>query len=121
MQQPPILRVKLEQNITEMIHQQIVTRELIQSGVKSSKDFRWQSQMRFTYNPKESNVLKQCQVRTANADFYYGFEYAVPPSSPSLIIFHVCIVVACVPMSSSSRSLSVDILLGTNLHFCVHS
>lgn len=73
--QPPILRVKLEQNITEMIHQQIVTRDLMRMKVSSEKDFRWQSQMRFTYNPNEKDVLKQCEVKTANAEFYYGFEY----------------------------------------------
>jgi dynein heavy chain 1 len=73
--QPPIRRKKLEHLITEMVHQRDVTRELMQHGVTSPKDFAWLAQMRFYFNPKTENVLQQLTIKLANADFHYGFEY----------------------------------------------
>ena len=73
--QPPIRRLKLEHLITELVHQRDVTRELVMKGIKSPKDFTWLSQMRYYFSPKNNNVLQQLQIRIANADFCYGFEY----------------------------------------------
>lgn len=61
--------------ITELVHQRDVTRELVAGGVGSVSDFRWLSQMRFYFNPKEADVLRQLTIEMADAKFFYGFEY----------------------------------------------
>uniref|UniRef100_A0A915D7E3 AAA+ ATPase domain-containing protein n=1 Tax=Ditylenchus dipsaci TaxID=166011 RepID=A0A915D7E3_9BILA len=43
--------------------------------LKSNLDFNWLKVMRYYLNPAESDPLKSCVVRTANAQFHYGFEY----------------------------------------------
>jgi len=73
--QEPIRRRKLEHMITEMVHQRDVTRELFTNKVASPSDFRWLSVMRFNFNPREAEVLKQLAIEMADAKFYYGFEY----------------------------------------------
>uniref|UniRef100_UPI00358E5199 cytoplasmic dynein 1 heavy chain 1-like n=1 Tax=Myxine glutinosa TaxID=7769 RepID=UPI00358E5199 len=75
MEQPPLRRRKLEHLITELVHQRDVTRMLLKSRVSSSKCFEWLSQMRFYFDPKQQDVLKQLSVHMANAQFHYGFEY----------------------------------------------
>lgn len=74
-EQPPLRRKKLEHLITEFVHKRDVTRRMIKSGVDSPKDFQWLSQMRFYFDPKQSNVLEQLSINMANAKFNYGFEY----------------------------------------------
>lgn len=73
--QPPIRRTKLEHLITEIVHQRDVTKDLIDNEITSAKHFDWLAQMRFYFNPKESDVMKQLSIKIANADFTYGFEY----------------------------------------------
>lgn len=73
--QPPVLRRKLEHMITELVHQRDVTRELQQQSVSSAEAFNWLQVMRFYFNPRETNVLKQLTIRMANTQNYYGFEY----------------------------------------------
>ncbi|XP_065449670.1 cytoplasmic dynein 1 heavy chain 1-like isoform X1 [Chrysemys picta bellii] len=75
MEQPPLRRRKLEHLITELVHQRDVTRSLIKSKIDNSKSFEWLSQMRFYFDPKQTDVLQQLSIQMANAKFSYGFEY----------------------------------------------
>ncbi|XP_055327511.1 dynein heavy chain, cytoplasmic-like [Paramacrobiotus metropolitanus] len=71
----PIMRKKMENLITEYVHKRDVTRLLIEKKVDSRSSFQWLKQMRFSFNPQESDVLKQLNIEMANARFFYGFEY----------------------------------------------
>ncbi|XP_041430591.1 cytoplasmic dynein 1 heavy chain 1 isoform X2 [Xenopus laevis] len=75
MEQPPLRRRKLEHLITELVHQRDVTRTLIKIKIEGSKSFEWLSQMRFYFDPKQTDVLQQLSIQMANAKFNYGFEY----------------------------------------------
>ncbi|KAE8290025.1 Cytoplasmic dynein 1 heavy chain 1 Cytoplasmic dynein heavy chain 1 Dynein heavy chain, cytosolic [Larimichthys crocea] len=75
MEQPPIRRRKLEHLITELVHQRDVTRTLIKDKIDNPKSFDWLSQMRFYFDPKQTDVLQQLSIQMANAKFNYGFEY----------------------------------------------
>eukprot|EP00069_Balaena_mysticetus_P006005 bmy_18308T0 len=75
MEQPPLRRRKLEHLITELVHQRGVTRSLIKSKIDNAKSFEWLSQMRFYFDPKQTDVLQQLSIQMANAKFNYGFEY----------------------------------------------
>lgn len=74
-EQPQLRRKKLEHLINEFVHKRTVTRRLISNGVCSNKAFEWLSEMRFYFDPRETEVLKQLTIHMANAQFYYGFEY----------------------------------------------
>lgn len=58
-----------------MVHQRDVTRSLIKSKIDNAKSFEWLSQMRFYFDPKQTDVLQQLSIQMANAKFNYGFEY----------------------------------------------
>lgn len=73
--QPPIRRKKLEHLITEFVHKRDITRNLIQQKIDSPKSFAWLRLMRFYFDPRQQDVLKQLQIHMANAKFNYGFEY----------------------------------------------
>uniref|UniRef100_A0A1A8G9X4 Cytoplasmic dynein 1 heavy chain 1 n=2 Tax=Nothobranchius TaxID=28779 RepID=A0A1A8G9X4_9TELE len=75
MEQPPLRRRKLEHLITELVHQRDVTRTLIKNKIDNPKSFEWLSQMRFYFDPKQTDVLQQLSIQMANAKFNYGFEY----------------------------------------------
>ncbi|XP_066464042.1 cytoplasmic dynein 1 heavy chain 1 isoform X2 [Eleutherodactylus coqui] len=75
MEQPPLRRRKLEHLITELVHQRDVTRSLVKLKVDNPKSFEWLSQMRFYFDPKQTEVLQQLSIQMANAKFNYGFEY----------------------------------------------
>jgi dynein heavy chain 1 len=75
MEQPPLRRRKLEHLITELVHQRDVTRRLIKNNIDNPKSFEWLSQMRFYFDPKQTDVLQQLSIQMANAKFNYGFEY----------------------------------------------
>ncbi|XP_018619664.2 cytoplasmic dynein 1 heavy chain 1 isoform X1 [Scleropages formosus] len=75
MEQPPLRRKKLEHLITELVHQRDVTRSLIKNKIDNPKSFEWLSQMRFYFDPKQTDVLQQLSIQMANAKFNYGFEY----------------------------------------------
>jgi dynein heavy chain 1, cytosolic len=70
-----IRRRKLEHLIIEHVHQRDVIRELINKKVASSKSFDWLCQMRFYFDPKVTNVIRQISIQMANSKFLYGFEY----------------------------------------------
>lgn len=73
--QPPIRRKKLEHLITEFVHKRDITRGLIQQRIDSPKSFAWLRMMRFYFDPRQQDVLKQLSVHMAGARFHYGFEY----------------------------------------------
>lgn len=74
-EQPQLRRKKLEHLINEFVHKRTVTRRLISNEVCGNKAFEWLSEMRFYFDPRETEVLKQLTIHMANAQFYYGFEY----------------------------------------------
>lgn len=69
-----ILRIKIIQCITEIVHQRDVCLNLIKENCKSTRDFNWLQYMRFYYesNKDKSEALK---IEMANAEFQYGYEY----------------------------------------------
>ena len=73
--QPTLRRKKLEHLIYEYVHRRSITRTLIARGVDTNKSFDWLSQMRFYFNDKEKDPLKQLSIQIADAQFLYGFEY----------------------------------------------
>ncbi|EDW30258.1 GL17926 [Drosophila persimilis] len=74
-EQPPLRRRKLEHLINEFVHKRTVTRRLITNGVTSPKSFQWLCEMRFYFDPRQTEVLQQLTIHMANARFFYGFEY----------------------------------------------
>lgn len=52
-----------------------MTRQLVKNKVASPKSFDWLCQMRFYFDPKQQDPLKQLSIQMANAKFNYGFEY----------------------------------------------
>ncbi|XP_060529688.1 dynein heavy chain, cytoplasmic isoform X3 [Cylas formicarius] len=74
-EQPQLRRKKLEHLINEFVHKRTITRRMISNGVSSNKAFEWLCQMRFYFDPRQTEVLKQLTIHMANARFYYGFEY----------------------------------------------
>ncbi|XP_049288218.1 dynein heavy chain, cytoplasmic isoform X3 [Anopheles funestus] len=74
-EQPPLRRKKLEHLINEFVHKRTVTRRLIAHGVNNPKSFHWLCEMRFYFDPRQTEVLQQLTIHMANARFYYGFEY----------------------------------------------
>lgn len=74
-EQPPLRRKKLEHLINEFVHKRTVTRRLISSSVTNPKAFEWLCEMRFYFDPRQTEVLRQLTIHMANAKFYYGFEY----------------------------------------------
>ncbi len=62
-----IRRRKLEHLIIEYVHQRDVIRELINKKVASSKSFDWLCQMRFYFDPKVTNVIRQLSIQMANS------------------------------------------------------
>lgn len=74
-EQPQLRRKKLEHLINEFVHKRTVTRNLIKNKINNPKSFDWLSQMRFYFDPKQSDPLRQLSIHMANAKFNYGFEY----------------------------------------------
>uniref|UniRef100_A0A1B0B0C4 Dynein heavy chain, cytoplasmic n=1 Tax=Glossina palpalis gambiensis TaxID=67801 RepID=A0A1B0B0C4_9MUSC len=74
-EQPPLRRKKLEHLINEFVHKRTVTRRLISNGVTHPKSFQWLCEMRFYFDPRQTEVLQQLTIHMANARFFYGFEY----------------------------------------------
>ena len=74
-EQPPLRRKKLEHLINEFVHKRTVTRRLIANKIASPKAFEWLCEMRFYFDPRQTEVLQQLTIHMANAKFLYGFEY----------------------------------------------
>ena len=69
------MRKKLEQLITELVHQRDVVRLLKSKKISNVEAFEWLYYMRFYFYPKTPDVLKRLQIKMSNAPFDYGFEY----------------------------------------------
>ena len=69
------MRKKLEQLITELVHQRDVVRLLKNKGINNVNAFEWLYYMRFYFNPQTQEILKRLQIKMSNASFDYGFEY----------------------------------------------
>ena len=48
---------------------------MIKNKIDNNKDFEWLKNLRFYFDPKQPDVLKQLSIHMANAKFQYGFEY----------------------------------------------
>jgi dynein heavy chain 1 len=72
---PVDMRKKLEQMITELVHERDVVRILRTRGIENANNFDWLYYMRFYFNPKIPETLNKLQIKMANAPFDYGFEY----------------------------------------------
>ena len=59
----------------EYVHRRSVTRGLVAKRISSNKSFEWLSQMRFYFDPRQADVLKQLSIHMADTQFHYGFEY----------------------------------------------
>ena len=69
------MRKKLEQLITELVHERDVVRILQARKVETPQNFDWLYYMRFYFSPKNPEILKKLQIKMSNAPFDYGFEY----------------------------------------------
>lgn len=61
--------------INEFVHKRTVTRRLVANRISSPKAFEWLCEMRFYFDPRQTEVLQQLTIHMANAKFFYGFEY----------------------------------------------
>jgi dynein heavy chain 1, cytosolic len=66
-EQPQLRRKKLEHLINEFVHKRTVTRRLIAGKINSPKAFEWLTEMRFYFDPRQSDVLQQLTIHMANA------------------------------------------------------
>ncbi|VDK17416.1 unnamed protein product [Anisakis simplex] len=74
-EQPPIRRKKIESLITEFVHKRDICRGLVANKVTSLTSFYWLRCMRFYLDSRQADPRQCCNVRMANAQFPYGFEY----------------------------------------------
>jgi len=72
---PKAIRKKYEQLITDLVHQRVVTNQMITEKVSKPSEFKWLYHMRFYWNPKKSDPLEKLIIQMANGNFFYGFEY----------------------------------------------
>lgn len=47
-------------------------RQLLSENVKSPSDFKWLGLMRFYFDPKQPDVMKQLTIHVANTRTFYG-------------------------------------------------
>ena len=69
------LRKKMEQLLTEMIHQRDVARLLVAGKVSKRSAFEWLYHLRFYWSQKETDLMQKLCIKMSNASFFYGFEY----------------------------------------------
>lgn len=56
------IRQKYEQLITDLVHQRVVTRQLINERVTSASMFAWLYHMRFYWNARENKPVEKLQI-----------------------------------------------------------
>ncbi len=74
-EQPPLRRKKIESLIIEYVHKRATLRALIKSKVDNNRDFEWLCQMRFYFDPKQTDVLQQLSIHMANARRVVQLQY----------------------------------------------
>jgi len=87
--------------VGEAVERQLFSLQF-QEKINSPQDFTWLMQMRFYYNPRQTDVLQQLSIHMANATFQYGFEYLgvqdklvqTPLTDRSACICHVHLIYA---------------------------
>ena len=72
---PPLVRRRMEQLITELVHKRDVTRSLAGQSRLDLTDFRWRYHSRYYLMSDEPDRHRRVRVRIGNADFAYGHEY----------------------------------------------
>jgi dynein heavy chain 1 len=88
-EQPPLRRKKIESLIIEYVHKRATLRALIKSGVDNNRDFEWLCQMRFYFDPKQTDVLQQLSIHMANARCVRTCSYSIWYSSHFIFIWSV--------------------------------
>lgn len=73
-----LTRKKCEHLITEFVHQRDVLGRLMKARASMPTHHLWLLQMRYVYKP-EGDFIDRLQVKMANADLKYGFEYLGVP------------------------------------------
>ena len=73
-----LTRKTCEQLITECVHQRDVIEKLIKHNATNNTHYLWLLQMRYVYTP-EGDFLQRLQIKMANANLNYGFEYLGVP------------------------------------------
>lgn len=73
-----LYRKKCEHLITEFVHQRDVIEKLVKAGADSNTHYLWLLQMRYAHEPERSPA-DSVQIKMANADLAYGFEYLGAP------------------------------------------
>ncbi len=73
--QPTLRILKLEHLIKEFVRQRTVTLRLLEETVTDQLDPKWLCQMRFYFDPKQTDTLMQLSIYMGNNNFFYGFEY----------------------------------------------
>ncbi|KAL9652089.1 hypothetical protein ABK040_015890 [Willaertia magna] len=78
-------KTNVEALITIEVHARDVVEKMIEEGVSSVHDFEWVSQMRYYWEPVESNLDQEqngekppdftCNVKQVESVFEYGYEY----------------------------------------------
>lgn len=71
----PLLRIKCEGLITELVHQRDVVRILLQNNANSTESFDWLYHMRFYLDANARSQLSRVKVKMADVELPYGFEY----------------------------------------------
>ncbi|KAI9803379.1 MAG: hypothetical protein M1833_000898 [Piccolia ochrophora] len=70
----PIERKKCEHLITECVHQRDIIGKLIELNASTPSHYMWLLQMRYIYKA-EGEYIHRLQIKMANAQLSYGFEY----------------------------------------------
>ena len=78
-EQPTLRRRKLEHLINEFIRQQTVTSQLIDSRITHPRAPEWLCQMRFYFDPKQTDTQKKLFIYMGEVKLRYGFEYLGVP------------------------------------------
>jgi dynein heavy chain len=77
-------RQKIMCLITLDTHTRDIIEKLDNENVKKADAFQWQSQLKFYWADNEASKLKDCQIRIADASFWYSYEYL--GNGPRLVV-----------------------------------
>ena len=77
-------RQKIMCLITLDTHSRDIIEKLDNENVKKSDAFQWQSQLKFYWTDNPNKGKKDCQIRIADASFWYNYEYL--GNGPRLVV-----------------------------------
>ena len=77
-------RQKIMCLITLDTHSRDIIEKLDNENVKKADAFQWQSQLKFYWTDNPERGVKDCQIRIADASFWYSYEYL--GNGPRLVV-----------------------------------